>query len=159
MENSIATQIVFENFKNNIKRATTLLEELSNEELSQEIVFFKNTGHYLFGHLTATNDNMLTLLGFGESLYPELVEVFIKNPDKSGLDKTPISELRSHWKTINEVLLSKLESLTTEEWFEKHTAVSKEGFVKEPHRNKLNVVLSRTNHLTYHLGQLALLKN
>ena len=33
-----------------------------------------------------------------------------------------------------------------------------EDFIKEPHRNKLNVLLTRTTHLAYHAGQLALLK-
>ena len=41
--------------------------------------------------------------------------------------------------------------------FEKHTAVSEEDFSKEPHRNKLNIVISRTSHLQYHTGQLVLL--
>ena len=57
------------------------------------------------------------------------------------------------------MLFNKFEFLTTAQWFEKHTAVSEEDFTKEPHRNKLSVVLSRTNHLAYHVGQLALLKN
>jgi hypothetical protein len=29
---------------------------------------------------------------------------------------------------------------------------------KEPHRNKLNLLMNRTNHLSYHLGQLVLLQ-
>ncbi|MBK6626451.1 MAG: hypothetical protein IPJ87_16545 [Flavobacteriales bacterium] len=28
---------------------------------------------------------------------------------------------------------------------------------KEPHRNRLNVLMSRTNHLAYHRGQLIML--
>jgi len=36
-------------------------------------------------------------------------------------------------------------------------AVSDEDFSKEPHRNKLNVIINRTNHMSYHLGQLILL--
>ncbi len=48
--------------------------------------------------------------------------------------------------------------LQPNEWLGKHTAVSEEDFIKEPHRNRLNVVIGRTNHLSHHLGQLTLLK-
>jgi hypothetical protein len=36
--------------------------------------------------------------------------------------------------------------------------VSPEDFAKEPHRNRLNVLISRTNHMANHIGQLLLLK-
>ena len=49
-----------------------------------------------------------------------------------------------------------LERFTPEEWLEKHTAVSDEDFAKDPGRNRLAVVLSRTNHMSYHLGQIML---
>lgn len=48
--------------------------------------------------------------------------------------------------------------LSPADWFAKHTAVSDEDFAKEPHRNRLNVLLSRTIHQSNHLGQLSLLK-
>ncbi len=157
--NKIAVQIVLEGFKGTIKRASKLLAELSDEDLKQEIVIFKNTGHYLLGHLIAVSDNMLPLLGLGESLYPELAEIFIKNSDKATIEKPTITLLRKQWDEVNEFLLQKLEALTTEQWFEKHTAVSDADFAKEPHRNKLNVVLSRSSHLAYHFGQIVLLKS
>lgn len=56
------------------------------------------------------------------------------------------------------MIKQKFDSLKPEEWFEKHTAVSTEDFEREPHRNKLNIVVTRTSHLQYHLGQLQLLK-
>jgi len=160
MENAdITVQIVLEGFKSNLKKATKLLNELSDKDLLQEIVIFKNTGHYVFGHLNAVHDNMISLLGLGESLYPELAEVFIKNPDKADLQKPSIVQLRIQWDEINLALVEKLESLTTAQWFAKHTAVSDEDFAKEPQRNRLSVVISRGNHLAYHVGQLVLLKN
>jgi DinB superfamily len=158
-KNNLAVKIVFDGFKSNLKRATKLLNELTEKDLLQEIVIFKNTGHYVLGHLIAIHDNMLPLLGLGDSLYPELADVFIKNPDKSELQKPSITHLRIQWDEVHQVLLTKLASLTTEQWFEKHTAVSDEDFVKEPQRNRLNVVLSRGNHLSYHIGQIILLKN
>ena len=159
MENEIVFKITLDAFSNNIKRATKLIHELSDKQISQEISPTKNTGHYLIGHLITVHDNMLPLLGLGESLYPELVDVFLKNPDKSELSKPSIEQLRKQWDEVHNTLLTQLKLLTPAQWLEKHKAVSDEDFAKEPNRNKLNVVLSRTNHLSYHLGQIALLKN
>jgi hypothetical protein len=36
--------------------------------------------------------------------------------------------------------------------------MTEEDFEKEPGRNKLSVLINRTNHMAYHLGQLVLLK-
>ena len=36
--------------------------------------------------------------------------------------------------------------------------VSAEDFAKEPHRNKLNLIINRTNHQNTHYGQLIYLK-
>jgi hypothetical protein len=44
-----------------------------------------------------------------------------------------------------------------EEWLTKHNSVSAEDFAKEPHRNKLSVLISRAMHQAYHGGQIALL--
>jgi hypothetical protein len=60
---------------------------------------------------------------------------------------------------LNEKLADHFNQLTVDEWFEKHTAVSDEDFQKEPHRNKLNVLINRTNHLANHLGQMTFLKS
>ncbi len=158
MQNEITSKIITDSFGNYIKRTTKMLDDMSDEQLAQEIAPAKNTGHYLLGHLIAVHDNMLPLMGLGESLYPELIEVFLKNPDKSGLEKPSIAQLRQQWTEVHDVLLAKLESLTIEQLLERHTSVSEEDFAKEPHRNKLNVLLSRTSHLAYHVGQLALLK-
>jgi hypothetical protein len=43
-----------------------------------------------------------------------------------------------------------------EDWLKKHTAVSDEDFVKDPTRNRLAILMNRTNHASYHLGQAAL---
>jgi len=42
------------------------------------------------------------------------------------------------------------------DWRQRHTAVSEEDFAKDPSRNRFAVLLSRTNHLSYHLGQALL---
>jgi hypothetical protein len=42
------------------------------------------------------------------------------------------------------------------DWLVRHTAVSEPDFVKDPSRNRFAILLSRTNHLSYHLGQAVL---
>jgi len=141
-----------------IKRVDTLLEELGDEQLQKEIAPGKNSGVYLVGHLAAIHDAMLPLLMLGQKIHPELEEIFIKNPDKSSMQKPPTKLLRHYWKEVNDVLESHFLNMTVSDWLQKHTAVSEEDFAKQPHRNKLNVLLNRTNHLANHLGQMLLLK-
>lgn len=135
-----------------------LINELTDEQLANEIAPGKNTGIYLLGHLAAVHDAMLPLLGFGEKIDPEMENIFIKNPDKSGIQKPSANELRNYWKKVNDKLAGHFKKLTQEEWLQKHTSVSEEDFKKEPHRNRLNVLISRTGHLAYHSGQMVLLK-
>jgi short-subunit dehydrogenase len=45
---------------------------------------------------------------------------------------------------------------TNSDWAQKHTHVSAEDFAANPHRNRLSILLSRTSHVAYHLGQTAL---
>ncbi len=138
-------------------RVSKLLEELG-DKLLEDIAPGKNSGVYLLGHLVAVNDNLLPLFGFGEKLYPQLDELFLKNPDKSGREYPSATELKKYWKAVNEKLTGYFESMSPEEWLTRHNAVSQEDFAKEPHRNKLNVLLNRTTHQGYHLGQLVLLR-
>jgi hypothetical protein len=104
------------------------------------------------------HDDMLLLLDMGEKLYPELNEPFLKQADKVIAQIPSATELRAFWTKQCEVLKQKFDKLNPADWFEKHTAVSAEDFAKEPHRNKLNIILTRTTHLQYHIGQLQLLK-
>jgi len=141
-----------------LKRATNLFNTLTDEQLSREIAPGRNTGIYLMGHLIAIHDAILPLFGLGERLHPELDEAFINNPDKSGKQMVTLSQLREYWPEVHNHLGERLASLSEEQWFQRHNSVSEEDFQKEPHRNKLNVLLGRANHIGYHLGQLVLLK-
>jgi hypothetical protein len=145
-------------WESTIKRTDTLFKSLDDEALSKEIAPGRNRGLYLLGHLTAVNDAMPVILGLGERKYPELEKVFLTSPDKSGLDMPDNATLREYWTETTERLATLFGSMQPADWFNKHTAVSAEDFAKEPHRNKLNVLLGRTNHLASHLGQLVLLK-
>jgi len=142
----------------NVKRTTKAFNGFSDEELFIEIAPGKNRVIYLLGHLVAVHDMMLPLLGLGERNYPQLDEAFINSPDKEIADLPTVQELRIYWNDINMILEGYFKNLTSDGWLARHTAVSEEDFAKEPHRNRLSIVISRTNHLSYHLGQIILAK-
>jgi hypothetical protein len=48
------------------------------------------------------------------------------------------------------------EVMSRSDWLQRHSAVSEEEFAKDPSRNRFSILLGRTNHLSYHLGQLVL---
>jgi hypothetical protein len=139
-------------------RVTKLVETLSEDALMKETAPGRNRGVYLFGHLIAVNDALLPLLGFGEKLYPELGKIFLDAPDKSVPSLPSVSQLKKQWAEVNERLEKEFSKMSPSDWFAKHTAVSAENFEKEPHRNKLNVIINRTNHTSYHHGQLVYLQ-
>ena len=139
-------------------RVTKLVTELTDEQLQHEVSTGRNSGVYLVGHLTAVHDAMLPLLSLGEIMHPELENIFIKNPDKSFLEKPSINLIRQYWKEVNETLASAFVKMSADEWFQKHSAISEEDFSREPNRNKLNVLINRTNHLASHYGQMVFLK-
>ena len=134
-----------------------LINSMTDEQLAKETAPGKNTGIYLLGHLIAVSDGLFPLLGFDKRLFPEMGEVFVKKPDKSGLPFPSVPELKQRFETVNAKLNSHFQSTDINEWLSRHTAVSPEDFVKEPHRNKLNVVITRTSHMAYHIGQMRLL--
>lgn len=144
-------------WEQSVSRTDVLFNQLSDEQLAKEVAPGRNTGTYLLGHLIAVSDGMVALFGIGERAYPELEEVFLRKPDKSGLPHPSIPELRQYWKAVNERLSPALAAFSADDWFARHTAVSPEDFAKEPHRNRLNVLLSRTSHQEYHRGQLKFL--
>jgi len=136
------------------KRVDDLLEKLSDEQLLKETATGRNTGIYLLGHLVAVTDGIAPLIGAGEKSYPELTDIFLVSPDKSGKVMPSIEELKQYWKKANERLRMFFTTMKPADWFSRHTAVTEESFIKEPFRNKLNIIINRTNHQSYHLGQL-----
>jgi hypothetical protein len=140
----------------NIERADKMFSGLSDQDALREIAPGKNRLIYLWGHLTATHDAMLPLLGIGRRLHPEFDVAFISNPDKTQAEIPLVELVRKAWREVNDRLFEGFASLSAADWLKKHGAVSEEAFVKEPLRNRLAILLSRTNHLAYHLGQMAL---
>lgn len=153
-----AIKMVLDRWYGSIANLDKHLGELSDEQLEMEVAPGKNRGTYLLGHLIAVHDDMLLLLGMGERVYPELHEPFIRQADKVASQIPSAAELRAMWNKQNELLLEKFWAVSEADWFSRHTAVSEEDFLKEPHRNKLNIIITRTSHLQYHSGQMALLK-
>ncbi len=156
--NQTMVKMVLDRWNGSIKNADALLQTLTDEQLQKEIAPGKNRGIYLLGHLVAVHDDMLVLLNMGEKLYPALYEPFLTFADKKVEAIPTATELRKYWNNQCETLKQHFESLSAEQWFEKHTAVSEEDYIKEPHRNKLNIIITRTTHLAYHTGQLQMLK-
>ncbi len=154
----IAIKIVLDNWYTNVASANKLFNELTDAQMQGDVAPGRNSGTYLLGHLTAVNDRMLPLLGFEEQAYPHFNDVFLMSPDKSGKEMPSVADLRNHWNDSTAKLDKHFKNLQPAEWFEKHTSVSAEDFAKEPHRNKLNVVINRTSHLANHLGQMVFLK-
>jgi hypothetical protein len=114
---------------------------------------------YILGHLAATNDRLFPLLGIGQRGYPEFDPVYIDQPDRALEDPVALSLLKTASDDVARRLTEALEGFSPEEWLEKHTAVSDEDFAKDPGRNRLAVLLSRTNHMSYHFGQIRLAQN
>src|SRR6202162_1462931 len=88
-------------WKTQIDRADKLFGSLSSEELLREIAPGRNRLFYLWGHLTATHDAMLPLLGLGERLHLEFDVAFIATPDKAQAVIPSHEQVRQAWKTVN----------------------------------------------------------
>jgi DinB superfamily len=134
------------------------LAALTDEQLQRRVAPGKNRLFYLVGHLTAVHDRLFPMLGLGERLHPELDETYITNPDGAIPDPLSPSDLKNAWTEVNSKLTAAFEEFTPLDWLKKHNAVSDEDFAKDPTRNRLAVVMSRTNHASFHSGQAILAK-
>jgi hypothetical protein len=143
-------------WKGNIERADKVFSSLTAEQLQKEIAPGKNRLIYLLGHLTAVHDAMLPLLGIGPRLHPGYDDIFITKSDKETSSLPPADELKKSWGEANGKLADGFAKFAPADWLQRHSAVSAEDFVKQPHRNRFAILLSRTNHLSSHLGQFAL---
>jgi hypothetical protein len=60
------------------------------------------------------------------------------------------------WQETSQILWTGFSKLSVADWLQKHGAVSEEDFLREPHRNRFTILLARTAHIAYHLGQAKL---
>ena len=158
MKEELFIKMVLDAWNVHVKRADDLFNSFSDEQLMKEIAPGRNRGIYLLGHLAAVHDKILPLLGLGNQLKPEWYHIFVESPDQAIANIPAPADLRLFWNEVNKSLSEHFIKLTPAQWFQKHNSVSEEDFIKEPHRNKLNLVINRTNHLASHLGQLLYLK-
>ena len=129
--------VALNGWKGNIERADKIFSSLSDEEVLKEIAPGKNRLLYLWGHLTATHDAMLPLLGIGQRLHPEFDVAFISNPDRTQAGIPSVELVRKAWREVNGRLFEGFASLSAADWLKKHGAVSEADFVKEPLRSFL----------------------
>ena len=144
------------NWRSNVDRAGKLFGNLSQEQLLQEVAPGKNRVIYLWGHLTAFNDALIPLLGFGARIHPELDLMFVSNPDRTVPNILLGEDLKIIWQETSQILWRGFSKLSVADWMQKHGAVSEEDFLREPHRNRFTILLARTAHIAYHLGQAKL---
>jgi hypothetical protein len=159
MNTELLIKMITDSWRKQLTATNKIFDNLSDEELLHEVSPGRNRGIYLLGHLTAVHDLMLPLLRFEAARYPELKPVFLDSPDKAVEAIPSALQLRQQWKEVNETLSNHIQNLPADDWFTRHSNISEEDFMKEPHRNRLNVLLDRTIHLSNHRGQLLLLQN
>ena len=144
------------NWRSNVDRAGKLFGNLSQDQLLQEVALGKNRLIYLWGHLTAFHDALIPLLGFGSRIRPELDLMFVSNPDRTVPTILLGEDLKIIWQETGEILWTGFSRLSIADWLQKHAAVTEEDFLREPHRNRFTLLLGRTAHIAYHLGQAKL---
>jgi hypothetical protein len=143
-------------WKSNVDRVEASFAKLSDEQLEVRVAPGRNRLLYLLGHLAAVHDRMLPLLGVGERRHPELDAPFLEEADGAGASPVPAAELKKILVDTDRALWAAFTKWTPAEWLSRHTAVSEEDFAKEPHRNRMSVLLSRNSHLAFHHGQIVL---
>jgi hypothetical protein len=139
------------------KRMQKVIDSFSEEKFNSPIVGGNNSPSWILGHLADTDDALLELLGIGKRLYPELNKIYHHERGTNQQGHLTKEELTICWKAIIAELDKNFKQWNEGEWLARHTAVSAEDFAKEPHRNRLNVMLGRVSHKASHLGQLALM--
>jgi len=84
---------------------------------------------------------------------PELDLMFVLNPDRTVPAILRGEDLKFIWQETSQILWTGFSRLSVADWLHKHGAVSEEDFWREPHRNRFTLLLGRTAHIAYHLGQ------
>jgi uncharacterized damage-inducible protein DinB len=138
------------------RRMQKVIDTISQENFHKPITPDGNSPSWVLGHLVDTDDALLELFGIRKRLFPELNTVYHHERDTNQKGHLTKEELTSKWKSVLDELDRAFKSMSENEWLGRHTAVSEEDFKKEPHRNKLNVMLSRVAHKASHLGQIAM---
>jgi uncharacterized damage-inducible protein DinB len=141
------------------KRMQNAIDTISNEKFNQAIIVNGNSPSWLLGHLVDTDDKLLELFGIGKRIFPELSIIYHHERGTNQQGHLTKAELSTKWNTVVAELDTAFKNMTEADWLARHMSVTEEDFKKEPHRNKLNVFLSRIAHKASHLGQIAMQAN
>ena len=136
----VLIQTAISSWEQIINRVGTLCSSCSEEQSLVEVASGKNRILYLWGHLTAVDDALFSILRLGERLHPELDAIFIAQPDRS-VSLPTSTEIAKRWEDVHIELLSRFKTLTSKEWLDRHGNVSPEEFEQKPTRNRLAVLL------------------
>jgi hypothetical protein len=139
-----------------VDRSDAFFRALDARQLEAQVAPGRNRLIYLWGHMAAVHDRMLPLLDIGPRRHAELDAAFLDAPDQPGSALLPASAIEPIWAEVNAELWKAFTSWSPADWLARHTSVSEADFVKEPHRNRFSVLLSRTAHLASHQGQMVL---
>ena len=156
-KNELLKRIALQHWAATNLKIERTIESISEARYSAELAPGCSTPAWIFCHLLQVNDNMFPILGFGANLYPELHDV-MNSKEIAPHTAFELDELRQMWIHVGSKLLEHFNGMTGDQWLEKHSNISEDNFKKEPHRNKVNVVLHRLIHMSHHAGQLALIK-
>lgn len=143
----------WDTYNRRMQRALDLLDE---KKFYEPIMPGGNSPSWLMGHLADTDDALLELFGIRNRLFPELAKIYHHERGTNQSGHLSKEELTTTWRAIVAELDRAFKNMSEQDWHARHMAVSEEDFKKEPHRNKLNVMLSRVMHKASHLGQMAL---
>lgn len=136
---------------------TQVFEKLGADNAYTELAPGKNTVIYLLGHMVAVHDRLIEALDAGERSHTQLDEPFLREADgKAGYPD--YNGLLSDWKEVSARVSGIFAKQSVPDWLSKHHYVSEADFAKEPHRNRLAILVSRLTHMSTHLGQLKLIK-
>jgi hypothetical protein len=157
-QQKLFVQIGLHSWNTQISRAEKVFNSYSDNEFYKQIAPGKNRIIYLYGHLAIYHDLLKETLGLGTSKYAYLAPIFLQNPDNVEAEMPSIEELKAIWNEVHDELKVLFANLAPGEWFKRHNAITDADFEKDPSRNRLSVVLTRANHVAYHLGQVVLVK-
>jgi hypothetical protein len=140
-----------------IEKITQQFDALATWAIDEEVAPGRNTVLFIIGHLAVFQDRMIEAMELGERFFPELDE-FFANPQNTQTLYPGFIELREKWITVSQYLAKAFRKLNIDDWLSKHHYVSESDFLREPHRNKLAILISRYAHIYSHMGQLRLVK-
>ncbi len=144
-------------WKTALDRADKFFTAQDAAGLEKRVAPDRNRLIYLWGHLSAMHDRMLSLLSVAERVHPEFDDIFIGTPDRT-TEGPSVEVIHAWWAEVNTRLNVGMVRFSSSDWLAKHASVSEEDFAKEPLRNRFSILLSHTNHLSYHIGQAAIVR-